>query len=185
MSTRSHNPKLPDSAPEDSASNDFAIDGAAAPDSASCEQRPELDLGQFLPYRLNSLADRISQALSRIYGERFGITIAEWRVLAWLSHREELTAKQIGEHTRMDKAKVSRAIQALEGRALIRRTQSAQDQRVHYLHLTQEGEALLSELIPQARAWEAELLATLSSGEYRDLLNTMSKLERQLTRLER
>ncbi|WP_304524922.1 MarR family winged helix-turn-helix transcriptional regulator [Halomonas sp. I5-271120] len=190
MPSRSHNPKLPDSTPDSSASDgsvtdDSVSDGSVSDDSAPRDERPELDLGQFLPYRLNSLADRISQALSRIYGERFGITIAEWRVLAWLSHREELTAKQIGEHTRMDKAKVSRAIQALESRALIRRTQSAQDQRVHYLHLTQEGEALLSELIPQARAWETELLATLSSGEYRDLLNTMSKLERQLTRLER
>lgn len=170
MSSRSHRPVL----------NNPAPDASAPPD-----ERPELDLGQFLPYRLNSLADRISQALSRIYGERFGITIAEWRVLAWLSHREALTAKQIGEHTRMDKAKVSRAIQALEGRTLIRRTQSAQDQRVHYLHLTQEGEALLGELIPQAHTWEAELVATLSSGEYRDLLNTMGKLERQLARLER
>lgn len=148
------------------------------------DESHELDLGQFLPYRLNSLADQISQALSRIYGERFGITIAEWRVLAWLSHREELTAKQIGEHTRMDKAKVSRAIQSLEGRTLIRRTQSSQDQRVHYLHLTREGEEMLGELIPQAHAWEAELVTTLSSGEYRDLLNTMGKLERQLARLE-
>ena len=158
------------------------LDPTAPP---SGHERPRLDLGQFLPYRVNSLADRISQALSRIYSERFGITIAEWRVLAWLSHRDELTAKQVGEHTRMDKAKVSRAIQALEGRGLIRRTQSAQDQRVHYLHLTPQGEALLGELIPQAHDWEAELVATLSSGEYRDLLATMAKLERQLERLER
>ncbi|WP_458524582.1 MarR family winged helix-turn-helix transcriptional regulator [Onishia taeanensis] len=166
-------------------SPDDAATPAAPREEASADARPKLDLGVFLPYRLNSLADRISQALSRIYGERFGITIAEWRVLAWLSHREALTAKQIGEHTRMDKAKVSRAIQGLEGRSLIRRTQSAQDQRVQYLHLTREGEEMLGELIPQAHAWEAELVATLSSGEYRDLLNTMSKLERQLARLER
>lgn len=159
----------------------------AAPDNEHPEQPPklELDLSQFLPYRLNSLADRISQALSRIYGQRFGINVAEWRVLAWLSHRDVLTAKQICEYTRMDKARVSRAVQALEERALIRRSQSSSDQRVHYLHLTTAGETLLGEVIPEAHAWEAELVSTLTAGEYRDLLNTMGKLERQLERLER
>ncbi|MFC3283242.1 MarR family winged helix-turn-helix transcriptional regulator [Litchfieldella rifensis] len=147
--------------------------------------KPELDLNQFLPYRLNSLADRISQALSQIYDQRFAINVAEWRVLAWLSHRDVLTAKQICDFTRMDKARVSRAVQSLEERELIRRTQSTSDQRIHYLHLTSAGEKLLGELIPEAHAWETELVSTLTAGEYRDLFNTMSKLERQLERLER
>ncbi|GGX99027.1 transcriptional regulator [Litchfieldella qijiaojingensis] len=153
-------------------------------DDHSRPAKPELDLNQFLPYRLNSLADRISQALSRIYDQRFAINVAEWRVLAWLSHRDVLTAKQICEFTRMDKARVSRAVQSLEERELISRTQSTSDQRVHYLHLTLAGEELLGKLIPEAHAWETELVSTLTAGEYRDLLNTMSKLERQLERLE-
>ncbi|MBF8222891.1 MULTISPECIES: MarR family winged helix-turn-helix transcriptional regulator [Halomonadaceae] len=146
--------------------------------------KTELDLNQFLPYRLNSLADRISQALARIYEERFGIKVAEWRILAWLSHCDTLTAKKVGQYTGMDKARISRAIQALENRGLIHRTPSAEDQRVHFLHLTAEGQALLDELIPLAHDWEAELVSTLSTGEYRDLLHLMGKLDRQLTRLE-
>lgn len=147
--------------------------------------RPELDLNQFLPYRLNSLADRISHALSRIYDQRFSINVAEWRVLAWLSHRDELTAKQVCEFTDMDKARVSRAVQSLDERGLIRRTPSTTDQRVQQLHLTPAGETLLGKLIPEAHAWETELVSTLTASEYRDLFNTMSKLERQLERLER
>lgn len=160
----------------------MASDSAA--DARVQAPKPELDLNQFLPYRLNSLADRISHALSRIYDQRFGINIAEWRVLAWLSHRDELTAKQVCELTRMDKARVSRAVQALEERELIRRTPSVSDQRVQQLHLTPAGEALLGNLIPEAHAWETELVSTLTASEYRDLFNTMSKLERQLERLE-
>ncbi|MCC5811097.1 MAG: MarR family transcriptional regulator [Ectothiorhodospiraceae bacterium] len=147
--------------------------------------RPELDLTQFLPYRLNHLADRISQGLSTIYSERFGITIPEWRVLAWISHREVLTAKQICDFTGMDKARVSRAVQGLEGRGLISRTPSDRDQRLQFLRLTGAGEALLSELIPAAHAWEADVVATLSAAEYRDLFNAIGKLERQLERIER
>ncbi|KAA0010243.1 winged helix-turn-helix transcriptional regulator [Billgrantia pellis] len=159
----------------------FAIGGDDERDAPPA--KPELDLNQFLPYRLNSLADRISQALAQLYEERYQLNIAQWRVLAWLSHCDELTAKKVCTYTNMDKARVSRAIQALEDRGLIHRTPSPRDQRLHDLHLTSAGQALLAELVPEAQAWEAGLVATLTAGEYRDLLNVMRKLERQLERI--
>ncbi|MDR9438692.1 MAG: MarR family winged helix-turn-helix transcriptional regulator [Halomonas sp.] len=143
----------------------------------------QLDLNQFLPYRLNRLADRISDELERMYAQRYDLNVAQWRVLAWLSHCDDLTAKKVCTYTNMDKARVSRAVQALVDRGLVTRTPSARDQRVHDLHLTRDGAALLSHLIPEAQDWEAELVATLSAGEYRDLLNAMGKLERQLERI--
>ena len=90
---------------------------------------------------------------------------------------------QVCAYTNMDKARVSRAIQSLEDRGLISRTPSQQDQRLHDLQLTDAGQALLNKLVPEAQAWEAGLVSTLSVGEYRDLLNTMRKLERQLERI--
>ncbi len=150
---------------------------------AGCPPKPELDLNQFLPYRLNRLADRISDELERMYAQRYELNVAQWRVLAWLSHCDDLTAKKVCTYTNMDKARVSRAVQALVDRGLVSRTPSARDQRVHDLHLTRDGAELLARLIPEAQDWEAELVATLSAGEYRDLLNAMGKLERQLERI--
>ena len=43
---------------------------------------PVLELDQFLPYRLSVLANRLSRDLSRLYAERFDLTIAQWRVMA-------------------------------------------------------------------------------------------------------
>lgn len=166
---------------EESAPREERVDVAG--NEAAGHAKPEIDLNQFLPYRLNKLADRISNELERMYSQRYGLNVAQWRVLSWLSHCDELTAKKICAYTNMDKARVSRAIQALEERGLITRTPSPRDQRVHDLHLTREGARLLEELIPDAHAWEAELVSTLSVGEYRDLLNAMSKLERQLERI--
>lgn len=156
---------------------------AGDPGGEGAAPRAELDLNQFLPYRLNRLADQISQSLAELYAERYQLNVAQWRVLAWLSHCDDLTAKKVCAYTNMDKARVSRAIQALEERGLISRTPSPKDQRLHDLHLTEAGQALLAELVPEAQAWEAELVATLSAGEYRDLLNVMRKLERQLERI--
>ncbi|AYF33695.1 MarR family transcriptional regulator [Vreelandella alkaliphila] len=161
----------------------MTMDKAASDAPQESSARAELDLNQFLPYQLNRLADRISQALEKLYAESYELNIAQWRVLAWLSHCDDLTAKKVCAYTNMDKARVSRAIQSLEERGLISRTPSQQDQRLHDLHLTEVGQALLNKLVPEAQAWEADLVSTLSVGEYRDLLNTMRKLERQLERI--
>ena len=41
-----------------------------------------LELDRFLPYRLSVLSNRISQDIARVYGERFGLNVTEWRLLA-------------------------------------------------------------------------------------------------------
>lgn len=156
----------------------------AEEDESSTAPRAELDLDQFLPYRLSRLADSISQSLAEFYAKRYQINVAQWRVLAWLSHCDDLTAKKVCTYTNMDKARVSRAIQTLEDREIISRSPSLHDQRLHNLHLTEKGRELLSELIPEALDWEAEFVSPLSSSEYRDLFNMMRKLERQVDRME-
>lgn len=146
------------------------------------DQTPDttFDLNQFLPYRLNRLADQVSEQLAHLYESSYSLSIAQWRVLAWLNQCEVLTAKQIRDATRMDKARVSRAVQALADRELISRSPDQQDQRAHHLRLTQAGNALLKHLLPEAQAWEASLLATLTGAERQALLQAMAKLEKAL-----
>ncbi|WP_300493846.1 MarR family winged helix-turn-helix transcriptional regulator [Marinobacter sp.] len=163
----------------------FQRQSTATMSNLELSAKPEIDLNQFLPYRLNRLADCISDKLSQFYAEHYGLNVAQWRVLAWLSHCETLTAKKICVHTNMDKVRVSRAIQSLEERELLIRSPSPDDQRLQVLSLSGAGQKLLAELIPQAQAWEAELVGVLTSGEYRDLFNIMGKLERQLERQEK
>lgn len=145
------------------------------------ENAAQLDLETFLPYRLNRLADRISDELAQLYEHQYGITVAQWRVLAWLSHRETLTAVQIRQATHMDKARVSRAVKALTERGLVVSQPSTRDQRHHELRLTEAGASLLSQLIPQARAREEAWLSVLSSQERQELWQLVNKLESSLS----
>src|SRR5258707_10766893 len=55
---------------------DNAAHAAAAPSEA-----PLLKLEDFLPHKLNVLSSLVSQALTRVYGQRYGIGIPEWRVV--------------------------------------------------------------------------------------------------------
>ncbi|MDR5906727.1 MarR family winged helix-turn-helix transcriptional regulator [Franzmannia qiaohouensis] len=144
---------------------------------------PELQLEQFLPYRLAHLAERISQSLAQIYAREFELSIAEWRILAWLHQRSSLTASQICELTDMDKARVSRAVKSLGERELLARQRTHRDQRSMRLSLTEAGQALMAEAIPLALAWEGELVDALSGAEYRDLFRLLNKLDARLDQL--
>ncbi|SDL80010.1 DNA-binding transcriptional regulator, MarR family [Modicisalibacter muralis] len=142
----------------------------------------KLDLEGFLPYRLSNLAERISQALSSIYAEQFDLTIAQWRIVAWLQQEGTLTAKRICQLTAMDKARVSRAVSQLLERELIERRRDPDDQRTLWLSLAPDGLALLDELIPRALDWESQLTETLSATEYRELFRLLAKVDSGLAR---
>jgi hypothetical protein len=95
--------------------DEAATDREQAPAQASGDTAP-LKLEEFLPYRLNVLANLVSQALSRIYVERYGLGVPEWRVLVTLGQFGVMTGKAIGAHSHMHKTKVSRAVAELEKR---------------------------------------------------------------------
>ena len=98
-----------------------------------------LKLEQFLPYRLNVVASLVSQALSRIYADRYGIGVPEWRVLVTLGQFGMMTGKAIGAHSHMHKTKVSRAVAQLEKRKLVMRRANRADLREAFLALTPAG----------------------------------------------
>ena len=109
-----------------------------------------LKLEQFLPYRLNVVASLVSQALSRIYADRYGIGVPEWRVLVTLGQFGMMTGKAIGAHSHMHKTKVSRAVALLEKRKLIARRANRADLREAFLTLTPAGRTMYEDLAPSA-----------------------------------
>jgi DNA-binding MarR family transcriptional regulator len=109
-----------------------------------------LKLEEFLPYRLNVVASLVSQALSRIYAERHGIGVPEWRVLVTLGQYGMMTGKAIGAHSHMHKTKVSRAVAFLERRKLLARKANRADLRESFLTLTPAGRAMYEDLAPIA-----------------------------------
>ena len=124
-----------------------------------------LDLDSFLPYRLDILADAVSRALSRLYKDRYGLAVPEWRVLAHLGQYAPITAKAIADHSRMHKTKVSRAVAELERLGYVRRAGSDEDRREEPLSLTVKGKAVYDDLAPKAADFARHLLDDLSAAE--------------------
>jgi len=135
-----------------------------------------LKLEEFLPYRLNVCASLVSQALSRIYAERYKIGVPEWRVLVTLGEFGAMTAKAIGLHSHMHKTKVSRAVALLERRKLLTRKVNKDDMREAFLSLTPAGRDIYNELAPMALDFARQLLETVDAADRAALDRAIRKL---------
>lgn len=146
------------------------------PDDAS-PQGSDLELDRFLPYRLSILSNTVSGAIARLYAERFKLTIPEWRVMAVLGMAAPLSANQVARKTRMDKVQVSRAVARLLKAGRIEREIDTEDRRRAKLQLSAPGRDIYRQIVPLARAAEAELLQSLSDAELNELDRLFRKLQ--------
>lgn len=136
----------------------------------------EFALERFLPYRLNRLAAQMSARLHAIYGERYGIDIPEWRVLATLGARETVTAQEIVRDTATHKSTISRAVARLERMGWIGRA-SATDRRAQAMRLTPAGRAAHDEIVRLVTAVEADILAR-AGADADSVLSLFERFER-------
>jgi DNA-binding MarR family transcriptional regulator len=132
-------------------------------------------LEESLPYRITTLADEITRALSSIC-QQFGLSVGEWAVLVAVSETPRCTSKAIGMRCNIHKTKMSRAVASLEQRNLILRTPNRTDLREAFLQLTPQGQNLHAQCAPLT----VELLRRLN-----DAMDASDRelLDRCLTRL--
>jgi DNA-binding MarR family transcriptional regulator len=142
-------------------------------------------LEHFLPYRLSVLMNTMSRAFARRYGEQFGLSIPEWRVMAVLGRFAPLSAGEVAERTAMDKVRVSRAVAKLMKSGLVDRATDSGDRRRSALKLSRAGRRVHEAIIPMARQIEAALLARLSPQERAALDVIVAKLMERAVALDR
>ncbi len=147
-------------------------------DSAD-NQDGALNLQGYLPYRLSVVSNQISNVISNIYRDRFGLSIWQWRVIALLGAPGSLTAQQVAEQAAMDKMTVSRAVSGLLKRDLVTRISSPTDRRARILRLTKLGQQIHDEIAPLAKEQEKVLLSGMSKTEIAQLFALLERLEQK------
>lgn len=147
------------------------------------EQKSSLQLQDFLPYRLSVLSNNVSSLLASLYTEKFGISIPEWRMVAVLGEEPGLTSTQIASRVAMDKVAVTRAVQSLIEKRLVRRSSSQADGRVSHLNLTKAGQRVYDEVVPMALAVEHKVWGALAPAEKDYWDEMLSKMERRVSTL--
>lgn len=114
-------------------------------------------LDDFLPYLLNNAAESTGRAFAAHYREGYGMSRAQWRIMAHLGVADRLTASDICLRGYLEKSKVSRAVSGLEEMGLLTRTRSTSDRRAEMLSLTEKGREVYDDLATQAQAFSGKL----------------------------
>ena len=135
-----------------------------------------LRLDDFFPYQLSVTYDEVSRSVGAVYTERFGLGRNEWRVLAVVAEQRELSGREVGALTRLDKMQVSRAAGALAASGYLTARAGAADRRRKVFRLTAAGRSLHRKIVPLVREREQALLAALSKAEQRALTRILAKL---------
>lgn len=135
-----------------------------------------LKLEQFLPYRLSILANRVSRSITDKYEQRFSLSVAEWRTIAVLGEKSDLSAAEVAERTAMDKVAISRAVNNLLAQGRLERHFSQHDKRRSVLTLSQHGREVYQQVVPLALSYEAALMEKLSPEEQNCLDIILDKL---------
>jgi DNA-binding MarR family transcriptional regulator len=136
----------------------------------------DLQLENFLPYRLAVLSNTVSTTVARAYDKRFKVSIPEWRVIAILGRFPGLSAVEVAERTMLDKVAVSRAVTKLIKKGRVDREFADADKRRSILNLSEEGRKLHDEIAELALNFESDLLEGLGDEELDQLNNIMERL---------
>jgi len=135
----------------------------------------QTDLSEFLPYLLFRAAEQTSRDFQNRYRSRYGMLRTEWRVLFHLGMGMQ-TAKQICDFAGLHKTKVSRAVQALEDKRFLNRTQNPNDRRSENLELTKQGQSALAELTEDASVFAKGFVDVLGADQHAQLVSALKEL---------
>ena len=125
----------------------------------------KLNLPDYLPYLVNRVGAALVARFTADALDTHGLTIAMWRVLAALSDNGAQRQVDIAGMTSIDVSTLSRLVSRLIAMGLVTRLRSVRSNREVMVRLTAQGETLVGELIPVARALEKSAIAGLPKGE--------------------
>ncbi|RMF75986.1 MAG: MarR family transcriptional regulator, partial [Alphaproteobacteria bacterium] len=148
----------------------------STPGRAFARVREPLDLPRHLPYQIVHASSLLSVGFARLLQRRFRLGIREWRILAVLGHGGPMAPSDLVGRAAYDKGTVSRALQRLERRGLVRREPAGAGRRRWIVGLTPEGAELHDRIAPLARMRARILQAALSPEEARILGEALAKL---------
>ncbi len=125
---------------------------------------------------IHVVSNRIGRAFAAEVTAKFGLSIAEWRVVMSLHTRPDRTAREITKAWGMEKMAVNRAVHRLEEAGHVSSRLDPVDKRRHILRLTRKGRALYARIEPAATERYREITEGLSDHEKATLGKILTKL---------
>ena len=134
---------------------------------------------QSLPMMLYRALNAVMPRFRLIFNE-FGITEQQWRVLRVLWEQDGTAFHELAGLTLIPPPSLVGIIDRLQAAGLVERRRSDSDRRSVFVHLTTQGAALETEVMPRVQQTYFELRSSVDDQVWRQLqagLEQVSKLE--------
>ncbi|BDY04782.1 MarR family transcriptional regulator [Ferrimonas sp. YFM] len=117
---------------------------------------PELMFENQICFPLYSAANAVVRAYRPLL-DKLDLTYLQYMVMMLLWQHQSMSVKDLGEKLNLDSGTLTPLLKRLEGKELVVRGRSQQDERVRVITLTDEGKALKEQAkeVPQAMACRA------------------------------
>lgn len=139
-----------------------------------------MDMRHVYEEALGRIINQTSLVLARNFQkhlEPFDITLEQWGILNTLWSKDGITLKDLSEKVNKDHTNISRIIDKLEKKELLKRSLHPEDRRALLLYVTEKGKRLQREIVPVAERVMKQELQGISVEEQellRRLLRRMS-----------
>ncbi len=134
-------------------------------------ETPDVDMGAYLDSLVNAVGKGIAKEI-----ESYRLSTLELGLLRACMERKGRTASQLAEILPVDASRVSRVVNRLVERGLLRRNRPRRDRRVVMLTLTMRGRELTTEATRRVQDYYASLTVGISEEEVRTSLAVVSKI---------
>ncbi len=112
--------------------------------------------------------------------KEYDVTTEQWAVLCRLREQDDLTQKELAERIVKDQPNLTRMLDKLQQKGLIRRMDNPNDRRAFFIQLTPEGEALMEKLTPLAKEVGTEALCGFTREESDVLKHLLNRVWQNL-----
>lgn len=139
----------------------------------------EFKLDESVGYLVALCSSLLERELHRHF-RSFDVTPEQWAVLNRLWEQDGQTPKQLAEKTFKDQPNTTRILGKLEKKEFIIRKSHQQDQRSHYIFLTDQGRALKTELVSLAVETLNKALQGIPQEKEEELKRLLKQMNRNL-----
>jgi DNA-binding MarR family transcriptional regulator len=138
------------------------------------------EIRDLLSFKLHRVANLLSRGAELRYRREFGVSLWEWRTIAFLGRSQEpMSLGQLAEAANIDKGQMSRVVAGLTKRRLVLREVHPGDGRGIRLTLTRAGRRIYDGLIRAAAERDATFRGCLSREEHKVFDRALAKLAGQ------
>lgn len=139
----------------------------------------EIGLNYFVPYLMNRIAASWNADLAEEL-RKFDLTTPQMRVLAVLSINSGLTINELSTLTVTEQSTMSRTLDVLEQREMVKRRQRATDMRVREVEITEKGREAFAAFWPVMFSRYQGMFKDIGEEEFSQLVATLHKVLRNI-----